>query len=123
MKIAGVCFVGKNNGLSVTSTFTLSSCNINTQHTSFNAGILTAAQNVMGIALASIVGVSLYGTLTDLKNRFSKLLTEYFYDTLQSYGDYERQKFLRLWDFCISKTNNTRNLNIVEYKFTPLSYS
>ena len=124
LKLAGGCFIGKNYGLSITSTFTLATCNIDTQHNSFNIGILTAAQNVMGLALASIVGVSLHGTFTDLKARFCKLLSEYFFNTLQSLTvqcDNERLKFLRLWDFCISKTNSFLNATVVDYKFTPLT--
>ena len=79
----------------------------------------------MSLALASIVGVSLHGTFTDLKARFCKLLSEYFFNTLQSgltvQCDNERLKFLRLWDFCISKTNSFLNATVVDYKFTPLT--
>ena len=125
LKLAGGSFIGKNYGLSITSTFTLATCNINTQHNSFYIGILTAAQNVMGLALASIVCVSIRGTYTDLKTHFCKLLSEYFFNTLQSltmkYTNV-RQKFLRLWDFCISKTNSSLNSTVVDYKFTPLIY-
>ena len=44
-------------------------------------------------------------------------------DTLQSLTvqcNNERLKFLRLWDFCISKPNYTINPTVVGYKFTPL---
>ena len=125
LKLAGGSFIGKNYGLSVTSTLTLATCNINTQHNSFYIGILTAAQNVMGLALASIVSASIRGTYTDLKTHFCKLLSEYFFNTLQTLklqSDNKRQKFLRLWDFCISKTNSSLNSTVVEYKFTPLIY-
>ena len=86
--------------------------------------ILTATRNVMGLALASIIGVSLHGTFIDLKSRFCKMLSEYFYDTLQTLTvlcDNERlTRFIRLWDFCISKPNYTLNPTVVGYKFTPL---
>ncbi len=125
LKLAGECFIGKNCKLSITSIFTLATCNINTQHNSFDIGILTAAQNVMGLALASIIGVSLRGTFTDLKAHFYNLLSEYIFKTLQSLTvqrDYERLKFLRLWDFCISKTNSSSNSTVADHKFTPLFY-
>ena len=47
---------------------TLATCNINAEHTSvqLGVGILTATRNDMGLALASIIVVSLHGTIIDL---------------------------------------------------------
>ena len=66
------------------------------------------------LALAAIIGVSSHEKFVDLKSRFCKMLSEYFYDTLKTLSvncDNARQKFLRLWDwmwdfqsFCIIQT-------------------
>ena len=57
----------------------LASCNIDQDHPDFDSKTLLATQNMMGLALTTIITLGNNGSSEDLFKSFCKMLTEFLY--------------------------------------------
>ena len=80
ISITRTCYVACCNGITnIISLLTLASCNTDQDHPDFDSKTLLATQNMMGLALTTIITLGNNGSSEDLFKSFCKMLTEFLY--------------------------------------------
>ena len=100
---------------------------MNIEHTDFKPLILTAVQNVVGLAIAGYHHVRdayQLRNLDDVKSKFFTSLGDYLYNSSKMLGttsESELHVFLNIWNHIFTKIHHGKIFHCDNYKYDPTS--